>query len=115
MFSQKRKKRERQEAWMRLVVLVVTGIIVGVWAYLTYALMIIHWLIMVFSGRRNKDLADFIEYWNIAFRKFFFASFNVDNIIAVVINIDIFVNTWDKHCIIKSCSAITKFRFNFMY
>ena len=55
---------ERKEAWFRIVVLIVTGIILGVWGYLVAVLGIIHWLIMIFAGKRNKGIAEFLEYWN---------------------------------------------------
>jgi len=55
---------ERKEAWFRLIVLVVSGIILGIWRYLVFALAIVSWLIVVVGGKRNRDLAEFCEYWN---------------------------------------------------
>jgi len=62
---------ERKEAWFRIIVLIVTGIILGVWGYLIGLLAIVHWLIVVFSGKRNKNLADFCEYWTTESYKFY--------------------------------------------
>jgi hypothetical protein len=64
------KKSERKEAWFRLVVLLVSGIILAVWRYLVFALAIINWLITVFLGKRNSELAMFCEYFNTEFYKF---------------------------------------------
>ena len=50
---------ERKEAWMRLVVAVVSGIIVGLWKFLVVILTIFHWFYVVFFGRRNRAIAEF--------------------------------------------------------
>jgi len=62
---------ERKEAWMRILVAIITGIILGIWGYLILVLGIINWLIVVFSGKRNKDLAEFSEYWNTEYYKYY--------------------------------------------
>lgn len=67
---EKPKISERKEAWFRIPVLVVSGIVLGVWRGLISLLAIINWLIVVFSGTRNKQLAEFSEYWNTEFYKF---------------------------------------------
>ena len=58
------KKSERKEAWFRIIVCIISGVILEVWGYLISILMVINWFITVFSGKRNKDLAMFSEYWN---------------------------------------------------
>jgi hypothetical protein len=58
------KKSERKEAWFRIIVAIVSGLILEMWSYLTGILMLIHWIIVVFSGKRNKEIALFCEYWN---------------------------------------------------
>lgn len=55
---------ERKEAWFRIIVCIISGIILSIWKILIYVLGIIHWIIVVFSGKRNKGLADICEYWN---------------------------------------------------
>ena len=55
---------ERKEAWFRIIVAIVSGIMLGVWRYLIAVLGVVNWLIVVFSGKRNRDLAEFSEYWN---------------------------------------------------
>ena len=55
---------ERKEACMRILVAIVSGIVIGVWGYVIFIIAIIHWLMVVFSGKRNKSLAEFSEPWN---------------------------------------------------
>jgi hypothetical protein len=64
------KKGERKEAWFRIIVAIVTGIILNVWKGLIAVLSILHWIIVVFSGKRNKSLAEFSEYFNTELYKF---------------------------------------------
>ena len=61
---------ERKEAWFRIIVAIVSGIILGIWGYLIKILGVVNWLIVVFSGKRNKDLANFSEYFNTEVYKF---------------------------------------------
>ena len=61
---------ERKEAWFRIIVAVVSGIILGLWKALIYVLAVINWLITVFSGKRNKDVANLCEYWNTEIYKY---------------------------------------------
>lgn len=64
------KLSERKEGWFRIIVGIVSGIILGVWKMLTTILAIVNWFIVIFSGKRNKELADFCEYWNTEIYKF---------------------------------------------
>lgn len=57
-------KNERPEAWMRIVVGIVTGIILGVWRYFIVVLVILHFIYAIFSGKRNKEFAELCEIWN---------------------------------------------------
>jgi len=59
-----KKFGERKEAWFRIIVAIVSGIILGIWKILIIVLAILNWLITVFSGKRNRELADFSESWN---------------------------------------------------
>jgi hypothetical protein len=61
---------ERGEAWFRIIVAIVSGIILAVWRYLIFVLAVVNWLITVFSGKRNKELANFSEYYNTELYKF---------------------------------------------
>ena len=55
---------ERGEAWMRIVVGIISGIILGLWRGLIQLLGVVHWFIVVFSGKRQIGIADFSEIWN---------------------------------------------------
>lgn len=58
------KMSERKEAWFRIIVAIVSGIILSVWRYLVVILAVVNFIITIFSGKRNKALAVFCEYWN---------------------------------------------------
>ena len=66
----KKKKSERKEAWFRIIVCIISGIVLAAWAYLIVLLAIINWFITVFSGKRSRELAEFSEYWNTERYKF---------------------------------------------
>jgi hypothetical protein len=55
---------ERTEAWMRIVVGIISGIIIGLWGSLSKFLGFIHWVYVVFAGKRIKAIADFCNLWN---------------------------------------------------
>jgi hypothetical protein len=59
-----KKINEKKEAWFRIIVVIISGIVLTVWRYLIVILSIINWFIAIFSGKRNKELALFCEYWN---------------------------------------------------
>jgi hypothetical protein len=61
---------ERKEAWFRIIVLFVSGLIFCIWRYIIYVFVVINWLITVFSGKRNEDIAMFSEYFNTEVYKF---------------------------------------------
>ena len=65
-----KKLSERKEGWFRIIVLIASGLILGVWKALIFILAIVNWFIVIFSGKRNKELADFCEYWNTEIYKF---------------------------------------------
>ncbi len=55
---------ERTEALMRIVVGIVSGIILSVWKALIQILVIVQWIIVIISGKRQKEIAEFSEIWN---------------------------------------------------
>lgn len=59
-----KKMSERSEGWFRIIVVIVSGTLLAIWESLITILGIVNWLITVFSGKRNKELAEFCEYWN---------------------------------------------------
>jgi len=65
-----KKMSEKKEAWFRIIVAIVSGIILGIWRYFIFVLTILNWIITIFSGKRNKDMADLCEYWNTEIYKY---------------------------------------------
>ena len=55
---------ERKEAFFRILVLIVSGIILNIWKSLIIILSIVNWFIVLMNGKRNKEIAEFCEYWN---------------------------------------------------
>jgi len=55
---------EQKEALMRIVVLIVSGIILGAWQYFISILMVINFFYTLFSKKRMKELAEMSEIWN---------------------------------------------------
>ncbi|PIN91947.1 hypothetical protein COU56_04375 [Candidatus Pacearchaeota archaeon CG10_big_fil_rev_8_21_14_0_10_31_9] len=60
----KPKIGERGEAWFRIIVAIISGIILNVWKVIVCILSVLNWIVVVFSGKRNKGIANFCEYWN---------------------------------------------------
>ncbi len=65
-----KKSEERKEAWFRILVLIISGIILCAWRALIIILAVINWFIVVFSGKRNRKIANFSEYWNTTLYEF---------------------------------------------
>jgi len=61
---------EKKEVFMRILVLIVSGIILGVWRWLIFVLVIFNWIYVLFSGKRSGDLAEMCETWNTQFYVF---------------------------------------------
>lgn len=62
---------ERKEGWFRILVAIISGIILHFWGCFILIIGVINWFIVVFSGKRNKELAELSEYWNTEKYKFF--------------------------------------------
>ena len=59
-----KKSNERKEALMRILVLIVSGIILGVWYYFVLVLGIVNFFYTLFKTKRMRGLADMSETWN---------------------------------------------------
>jgi len=59
-----KKKSERLEALMRILVLVISGIVLLAWRYFIYVLVTINFFYTLFAGKRLKELAELSEVWN---------------------------------------------------
>ncbi len=55
---------ERKEAFMRIIVIIVTGIILGIWKILIQIFILINFIWTIISGKRIRDLAELSEIWN---------------------------------------------------
>jgi len=60
----KKKGSERMELLWRILICIVSGIILGIWKVLVSVLFVLNFLIVLFSNKRNKDIADFADYWS---------------------------------------------------
>jgi len=65
-----KKSSERKEALWRVVVLIISGIILYFWSYLSGVLVLINWLVALIAGYRHRGIAEFVEYWNTEVYKF---------------------------------------------
>jgi hypothetical protein len=54
---------EREEAWMRIIVLIVTGVVLTVWKLLVIVLGIFQFFYTAFKNRRREDLAELCNMW----------------------------------------------------
>lgn len=61
---------ERKEGWFRIIVAIISGIILNIWQIAILILGILNWLITIITGKRNRDIAEFCEYWNTEFYKY---------------------------------------------
>lgn len=55
---------ERAEIFMRILVAIISGIILGVWKWFIFVLGIVNWIYTLFAGKRLKELAEMSEIWN---------------------------------------------------
>ena len=59
-----KKSEERKEAWFRIIVLIISGIILSLWKIAVCFISIVHWIVVVITGKRNRKVANFCEHWN---------------------------------------------------
>ena len=62
---------ERKEAFFRILVLIVSGVILELWSCAAIVVAIAHWVVVVISNKRNKGIAEFLEYWNTEYYKYY--------------------------------------------
>lgn len=76
----KKENIEKREAWFRIIVLIISGVILMAWKYLIIILVILNWLITVIYGKRSRKMAEFSEYWNTEVYKYVrYITFNTNN------------------------------------
>ena len=59
----KRSKKQRDNIIWRILVFIISGIVLDIWAYATGIILLINWFIVVFKGKRNEDLGTFGNYF----------------------------------------------------
>ena len=64
LINNRKMNKERKEALMRIVVLIVSGIILCVWRYFIVVLGIVNFFYTLFKAKRMKNLAEMGEIWN---------------------------------------------------
>ena len=62
--SKKSEEMERKELLWRILIGVVTGVILHVWKILVALLAVVNFVIVLFTGKRDKGLVNFSEYFN---------------------------------------------------
>ena len=65
-----KKINERAEAFMRIVLGFISGLILYLWYYLFAILVLVNLVITIIDGKRNRDIAEFAEYWSTEFYRF---------------------------------------------
>jgi hypothetical protein len=61
---------ERKEAWFRILVLIISGVILHFWGIVVCILAILNWIIVIFSKKKNRIFAEFCEPWNTELYKY---------------------------------------------
>ena len=61
---------ERNEAFIRIIIGLISGFILGLWKAIIQVLVIIHWIYVVFYNKRNRGLAEFCNLWNTQIYKY---------------------------------------------
>ncbi len=61
---------ERREAFLRIIIGIISGIILGLWRGIIQIVSIIHWIYVVFYDKRNRGLAEFCNLWNTQLYRF---------------------------------------------
>ena len=54
---------EKTEALMRIVVGLISGLILGLWKVVIQVVVVIHFFYVLFTGKRDKELAKFCNMW----------------------------------------------------
>lgn len=58
---------ERIEVFIRIFILIVSGIILAVWRWLIIIFVVVNLIYTLFKGKRHKEIAELSEIWNTQF------------------------------------------------
>lgn len=56
---------ERNEALMRIIVAIISGVILGIWRGLVQLLVFFHWIVVLVTGERIRGISEFCHIWNL--------------------------------------------------
>ena len=56
--STRKQELERREAWMRIPIFIVSGIILEVWGFFVFIFALVQLILVLVEGKKNKDLLD---------------------------------------------------------
>jgi hypothetical protein len=62
--GEEKLKKNRKDAWMRIPIGIVSGVIIYVWAYLIGIFFIVNFIYKIITGKRVKELSNMSEVWN---------------------------------------------------
>jgi len=54
---------ERTEAILRIPIGIISAIIIELWKIIIQVIVVIHWIYVIFTGKRNKGLSEFTNKW----------------------------------------------------
>lgn len=54
----KKQENEKQEAWMRILVFVISGVILEVWGFFILVFALVQFILVIVEGKKNKELLD---------------------------------------------------------
>jgi len=77
--EEKELKKNKNEAWMRIPIGIVSGTIIYVWAYLIALFFLINFIYRIFTGKILKELVEMSNVWimqNYVFLRYM--TFNTD-------------------------------------
>lgn len=63
MAFQGKRPSERWEAILRIPIGFVSGVILGFWKMAVEVALVLHWLLVIITGRRNLNIANFANAW----------------------------------------------------
>lgn len=70
MENKNKKFSQKKETLMRIPVLIVSGIILGIWRWLIVAFGIVNFFYSLVQNKRHKEIAELSEIWNTQWYKF---------------------------------------------
>jgi len=56
-------RKETKEAWLRIPIGIISGIIIGFWGELIGLIAVFHFFKVLFTGKRSRSLAQFSNIW----------------------------------------------------